>query len=379
MVRPILILVVVVAVIGGLGYAWYWFVPSAVVTISVIPKQVAKTDTYLVQADTTTGDPEAKSIPGITVEKTMTGTKTIAATGQKKIGDPAKGTVTIYNKTTSGKALKKGAVFTSGALVFTLDGDVSIASASESIGSITFGKAVGQLTASAIGPEGNVPSSTEFGSKEFGAGVVSARNDQPFSGGSSKTVTVVSRSDHDAIVKALTTDLMKQAQDALKSDTSSSQHLIESTVGTTPDIKKTFTKEIEEEAADVTGTITVTVKGVAVSETDISALLKQAVSGDVPSGYVVSEDRMDVTLGASTIKKNGDIQLSATLTAVALPVIRESDIIKQAKGSDIPSIASYIKNLSGVASMAVKFNGTPFESRMPINEKNIKILVTVER
>jgi hypothetical protein len=256
---------------------------------------------------------------------------------------------------------------------------VSIASASESIGSITFGKAVGQLTASAIGPEGNVPSSTEFGSKEFGAGVVSARNDQPFSGGSSKTVTVVSRSDYDAIVKALTADLMKQAQDALKSDTTSSKRLIESTVSTTPDVKKTFTKEIEEEAADVTGTITVTVKGIAVSETDISSLLKQAVSADVPAGYVLSEERTEVTLGTSTVKKNGDIQLTATLTATALPVMHEADIIAHAKGSDIPAIASYVKNLSGVASMAVKFSGTPFENTMPINQKNIKILVIVER
>ena len=72
-------------------------------------------------------------------------------TGKKKIGDPSKGTVTLYNKTTTARSLKKGTILTAKSLQFTLDTDTSVASASESIGSITFGKISTAVTAVDIG------------------------------------------------------------------------------------------------------------------------------------------------------------------------------------------------------------------------------------
>ena len=123
--------------------------------------------------------------------------------------------MTVYNKVTSGKTFPKGTQLTTNSIAFTLDSDVSIASASESIGSITFGKATANVTAKDIGPNGNVTGSSEFTFSGISGNQISARNEAAFTGGNSKQVTVVSRADQDALVKALTTDLVAQAKQQL--------------------------------------------------------------------------------------------------------------------------------------------------------------------
>jgi hypothetical protein len=162
-------------------------------------------------------------------------------------------------------------------LQFTLDEDVQVASASESIGSLTFGKADVRVTASAIGTQSNLASGGEFTFKDVSSSTAIARNDKAFAGGTSREVTVVSRLDYDAFVKTLSAELIEKAKQDFAQVVSGSQKIIDDTIKTTV-TEKVFNLEIDEEAKQLDGKLTVTMSGIAYTDADVRALLTSASS-----------------------------------------------------------------------------------------------------
>ena len=370
---PLLIGVVLLLVIGGL---LYYFVPHATVTILVAPVSLSESSVVTVDPVATIADSTTKIIPGRTQEKSVTGEKTAAVTGKKKVGDPARGTVTVYNKVTSERTLKKGAVLVAKGLSFTLDEEVSVASASESIGSITFGKKSVAVTAVEIGSDSNVPASTEFVFKDVAASAVSARNDAAFTGGASRDVTVVSRADYDGMVKALTDELVGKAKTELSGQIGA-ERLIDQTVKTVVS-EKVFDQELDQEAKELHGKVTITVSGISIRDEDVKAILTSLVAVKVPSGYSLSGGQADVTTSGISVKKDGKITLTATLKAVALPVIDNSGLISKLTGKDVQAATAILKATVGVAGAEFRFALSPSQSRLPVNPKNITLSVAVQ-
>ncbi|MBP9813866.1 hypothetical protein KBC80_01605 [Candidatus Woesebacteria bacterium] len=370
---PLLIGVLLLLGIGGLVY---YFVPHATVTILVAPVSLSEFSVVTVDPVATIADSATKIIPGRTQEKSITGEKTAVVTGKKKVGDSARGIVTVYNKVTSEKTLKKGAILVAKGLSFTLDEEVSVASASESIGSITFGKKSVAVTAVEIGSDSNMSASTEFVFKDTAASAVSARNDAAFTGGASRDVTVVSRADYDGMVKALTDELVGKAKTELSTQIGA-ERLIDQTVKTTVS-EKIFDQELDQEAKELHGKVTITVSGISIRDEDVKAILTSLVAAKVPSGYSLSGGQADVTTSGISVKKDGKITLTATLKAVALPVIDNSGLISKLTGKDVKTATAILKDTVGVAGAEFRFALSPSQSRLPVNPKNITLSVAVQ-
>lgn len=360
----------IISIIGLLMY----FLPHVTVTILVSPQSVDESAVLGVNATATIADPSSKIIPGQKLEKSISGEKTIAVTGKKNIGDPAKGTVVIYNKVTSSKTFPKGTAISANSLTFTLDSDVTVASASESIGSITFGKATANVTAKDIGPNGNLPSGTEFAFTGSNASQASARSDAAFTGGTSKQITVVSRADQDALVKALTDDLVGQAKAQLLASATGGQRLIDQTIKTAV-TDKTFDQEVDQQAKELHGKVTITVSGLSVSDEDIKAILTSLVSEKVPSGYELVPNKTEVAVSNVTVKKDQSISITAKLTATTLPKLDIVEMKKQLVGKDVTTASSILKQSTGVAGVEYRFSFSPIKTRLPLNSNNITLTV----
>ena len=261
-----------------------WILPKATVTVLVLPQTLETTLPMTVDPKSTVADSQTSIIPGHTREDSLSGEKTIPVSGTKKIGDPAKGGITIYNKSLNSRTFKKGSILAASGIQFTLDADVEVVEAAESIGSITFGKATGSVTAKEIGPEGNLPAGTDFTFSEIGTSIAIARNDEKFAGGTSREVTVVTRSDYDALVTQLTEELLQQTKEKLATSISGGEKLIDATLKTSV-TEKTFTQELDQEAKELAGKITITVSGISYSETDVVALFTDRVSSQLMPGY----------------------------------------------------------------------------------------------
>lgn len=374
---PKVVLVAIAAAVLLVLGLLYWFIPHATVTVLTAPKTLTASETITIDSKATALDADTKTIPGSLQEKSVSGSKTIPVTGKKNVGDPAKGGVTIYNKTTDTKTFSKGAVLTAGSLQFTLDADVSVASASESVGSLTFGKAQGTITAGQIGPDSNLAAGTEFDFKGTDPGVAVARNDAALTGGTSKSVTVVSRADQDALIKAISADILDKAKSGLAGTVNGSTKLIDETV-TTAVTQKTFTQELDQEATQLSGNATVTVSGTSYNTDDVKTLMKAMITGQIPQGFTLAEGRTQVALSNVKVAKSGKISANATITADAIPTIDITDVRKHIAGKSITAAQEYLRSLTGVAGVVFQWSMSFTKTRLPLNASNITVDVSVQ-
>ena len=360
----------------------YWALPHATVTIYEIPKTITETQSITIDPSATSIDAQTNTIPGREQDKSVSGSKTVEVTGTKNVGDPAKGTVTIYNKSPDAPlVLSKGTTLSTGSLQFTTDTDVAVASASanESFtgSTITYSTATVAVTASDVGAQSNVPANTQFTIKGVDNGIAMARNDVAFSGGNSRQVTVVTRDDEDAFVKSLSSDLTTQAQQEFSSS-SGFQKVIEQTMKATV-TDKSFDKELGQEAKEFTGKLTVTVTGTAYSDADVTALLTSLSLNQVPNGYSIDGTKTTVTVSNISVKKSGKITATAQMNAIALPMIDLSAIGKEITGKSIQAAGNYIRTLTGIASISVDVRLSPTRKTLPMNRHNITIKTAIEQ
>lgn len=374
---PVVALVFAILVIsGGIYWIYYWLLPSASVIVYALPKTIEETGAIIIDTEVSSVDAEAKVIPGHKPEKIVSGEKVVPATGKKKIGDPAKGSVSIFNKSTSSRTFRKGSVLSASSLEFTLDSEVQVASASENLvsGTVTFGKGTGTVTAANIGPAGNLPSGTEFIFKEVPSVTAIARSEAAFAGGSSRDVTVVSRTDNDTLVKELTNELTTKAKEELKVSVSGSEKLIESTINANV-TEKVFGQEVGQEAGQLQGKLTITVTGVSYREDDIRGLLDAAVSSQVPGGYALDSQKTEVDINEATVKKDGKIIVTAAIRANALPTLESNKLQMQLAGKRLGEAESYLRTVSGIGGVEFNFDKSPWRDRLPPRPGNIKIKV----
>jgi hypothetical protein len=371
------IVAISVLILAGLIWLILFSLPRATVTIVVSPKQIQQTVSLNILPDAVSVSADTNSIPGKKLEKQMSGDKVIPVTGKKKVGEPAKGTVTIYNKSLDSRTFKKGTIISSGGIQFTLDNDVSIASASESIGSLTFGKTDAPVTASQIGTAGNISSGNDFEFKDYSSSIVTARNDAVFSGGTSRDVKVVSRADMDELVSAVSKDLVDSAKQGLTSSVSGSQKLIVETVKTSV-VDKKFTEELDQETDKLHGTVTISVTGVAYDEADLKLIWKASAAKNVPPGYVLSEERLNLTVSKVQVKKDGKINAELAMSGYAVPTLDPDSLKTKITGQSISKASEIIKLTPGVFDIRYAWKFALLKNKLPIQKNHITIAVTVE-
>lgn len=374
-------LVAIGVIIASFVLLWglYWFIPRVSVTVYEVPKKFTKTIDITVDPTATVSDSTSKTLPGRKQEKTIPGEKTIAVTGKKQVGDPAKGTVTVYNKTTTPRTFTKGAVLTSGSLQFTLDNDVQVASASENLSqsSLTYGKANVGMTASAIGAPGNISAGTEFTFSSINSDVAIARNDQALSGGTSRDVTVVTRADQDNLIKALTKELVDRAKQELSGSVGSGEQLIDETIKTTV-TDKSFVEELDQEASNLHGKATVAVSGISYSKTDLRAFLQGTIASDIPDGYVFDPKYTNATLRDIEVKKDGKVTAIAQFEGIATPQLDLVAIRRALSGKTIVGAQEHLKTIPGVGAVSFRFQIQLLKGRLPARSNNISVSVAVQ-
>jgi len=373
---PVIIVIgIILLLVAGSGY---WMIPHATVTIYEVAKKINKTVSITVDPTATVADSASKILPGKKQEQTINGEKTIPVTGKKQVGDPAKGSVTIFNKSSSSHAFTKGTVLVNGSLEFTLNDDVNVASASENLAqsSLTYGKGTVGIAATTIGSAGNLPASSEFTFKNVSSDVTVARNDSALTGGTSKDITVVSRADQDNLVKALTTELVDKAKQELTASVSGTEQLIDTTIKTSV-VDKTFVEELDQEAKELHGKATIAVSGISYTKSDLVSLLGGSLGDEIPSGYLFDPKYTNATLSDTQVKKDGKIMATAQLSGVATPQLDLPRIAQALAGKTITAAQEYLKSINGVGAVAFRFQLSMFKN-LPINKNNISMTVAVQ-
>lgn len=341
--------VVLIALVAG-----YLLLPKATVTVFVDPKILERETQVVADPAITVMDESAERIPGEFVETTVDGTAKAPATGKKQVGDPAKGAVVLYNKTSSPKNFPQGTLLVGpDNLNFTLDSSVTVASQSAVEGGISFGKSTANATASTIGPEGNLPAGKDLSIKGFDSSQYSAKVDTAFSGGVSKDVQVVTSEDQKKLLASLTSDLKKKARDEIQSKLTDDMKILEETF-TEKVIKQSFSKNVGDQASELSLTLNLSLKGTAYKDSDLKIIVGKLVQTNVPEGYDLDISRAETQASVSKVEKDGKIIFTAKFKAKMMPKLNLDQLKKDIAFKTPDQAESILKSQDSVIGGDIK-------------------------
>lgn len=352
----------------------YLFIPKATVRVFVEPRILEKETQVVADPSVKELDEENKKIPGQIVETEISGSGKTEATGKKQVGENAKGTVKIINNTNESQSFSKGATITaSNGLKFTLDVATSVASTSAV--SESKSTATATVTASTLGPDSNLPSGTQFtiaGASSSSIAVVSEGN---FSGGTSKEVTVVSDADQKKLLAQVASDLRSQAQGKLQEKLPDKKILEEAL--SEEIIKRSYSKNINDQAEEFSLNLTARYKGTAFDESDLKTIVSKLVSTTVPEGFQLDIAESETQSDVSKVEKDGRVIFLAKFKAKLMPAIDTEKIKNQIRFKTPNEVADILRGVENVLGSEIEFSPPvpSFLQRLPLLSNNIRVEV----
>lgn len=333
---------------------FYFFGMKANVKLTLKPNLVNQDETVTFSTSKS-NDFSNNLISAKSVSTSIDAQVSTAATGKKDVGDKAKGTITIYNNSDSSVSLSSGSTLTaSNGQVFTLDNSVTVASASGDIFSGTKpGTSNATVTAKDIGTDGNVPSGTKF---TIGSGnTVAAKNDNAFSGGSKKSVTVVSSND----LAKLRSDIVKSVQDSakqkLETQASSGETVLPLISNPVLENQK-FDKHSNDQASQVSLTASVVFTGMAYENSDLDDYAKSVVKEKYPQNPNLANKSVKETVADAKQRTQDAATATVTVQAGLLPNIDQQDVINNVKDKSLGDAKRILMNLPQVDDASITFS-----------------------
>jgi hypothetical protein len=346
------VVVLIVLIIGVILF--YYNVMKANVVLTLKPNMVSQ-DEKVTFSTGDNNDFANNLISAKSVSTSINGQVSTSATGKKDVGDKAKGSVTIYNNNNNSVTLNSGSTITANSgQVFTLDNDVKVASASGDIFSGTKpGTTTASVTARDIGTDGNVPSGTEF---SIGSdNTVAAKNDNAFSGGTKKTVTVVSSND----IAKLRSDLGKSVQDQAKQKLSQSASSDEAVLPLVSDPtleNEKFNHHVNDQASTVSLTADVVFTGMAYLKSDLDDYAKSIAKQKYPQDSNVANKSVQETINDVSQRTKNAATATVSIEAGLLPNLDQQDIVSNIQHKSVGEAKSSLSGLPQVADANITFS-----------------------
>lgn len=339
------IILAAIVVLGGIGY---WYLPKATVTVYIKPKAINKEVTFELDTTITEPDLENNRIPATVETVTATGTAQTPTTGSKTVGDAATGQVAVYNRTTSEKTLSAGTELKSGSLVFTIDSDVSIASASTSENddfTVTIQPAKSEVSATAksIGDQYNLSVDTQFNVANFSSDSFIAKAVTDFTGGSSREIQAVSASDVELLEDDLIKQLRAQTSEELKTKSNSEKGVVFSEEYEVEE--EEYSSQIGDEADSVSLTMTITQTAYIYDLKDVSLIAQNALLDEIPDDYTLIAEETNVEVIETQINEDDTATVTSKITLKLMPIIDTQKIGQNIQGKYPPITEGYFKTL----------------------------------
>lgn len=341
-------------VLGGILAALYWFLPRAQIVLFIQPQILEKEFAIKLDPSLDLADQENLALPAEKVAVVLEGEKTIATTGTKTIGEPAKGEVIIYNGTSQEKSFNAETVITSSSgIKFTLDDDVTVASQSGTAAEPVSGKATVKVTAVEIGPEGNLAAGAEFTLANYSQSDYVAKNESAFSGGTSREVQVVSSQDQKNLLADLRSELEERALGELSTEISSEQKLVEETLDSQA-VSQNFDKKADQEADEVGLSLKLKFTVLSFREAEFKDLIEEEVRAAVPDGFEYKPEENETTFELNKVADDGVALFSAYFKTKLVPIYDLEEIKNNLTGKSLVIGQTYLNNLPHLDSFEAK-------------------------
>lgn len=365
----VILFIILVGILGGTLYLYYSHIVKAEV-ILFGEKQVFDRKADIVFSpegeDLVHGQIKIRQI-----EAQIEDSSEKQTTGSKEIGEKSKGEVTIYNKTETKKTISKGTKIEGpNDLLFELASDVTIASTSAF--STNYSSSKSQVVAVKFGPEYNLPSGSNFEFADFPTSSYFAKNDGAFSGGSKKTIPVVSKKDMDALSDITVKKLSSKALDDIKSKVENDEVVIPNILSVEFS-KKNYNKKEGEESKNLSLSSSITFTGGAYKKKSVEQYALSLSDEQISSSYAIDDKSTKTDVKIVNDKDNIKAVLGAHTEYV--PKIDEDKIRKNITGKTVGTASQYLKKIKNISDFKVLLRSSiPFLPQiLPFNSQNIRV------
>lgn len=366
---PPVFLAVCVGIILG-----YLFLIRSTITLDIAPK-VIKQDQEVTFSTDKSSDFAKNSIQVQSVSVSKDGDVSTPATGKKEVGEKAKGTITIYSRRSQETTFLAGTPLAGpNDLEFTLDKDVKVASSSADA-SANPATAKGSVTAKQIGKESNLPSNAKFSIGTYDTSDVVAKNEQAFSGGSKKEITIVSKADLDKLLDELPKNLEKEAKEELGKKISKDESLLP--VLAKPIIsKKDFDRDKNAEASTVTLKGTVSYKGYAYKKEALKKFAQELLL-DKEQGLELAKDEVVYDIKNGKEKSDNETTGVIHIEGTFFPKINKEKTTEDIVGKSFEDAKEILSKLPQVENVRINLRpNLPFLPEiLPYFTKNITFIL----
>lgn len=304
--------------------------------------------------------------------------ETIETSGSKIIGEKARGEVIIYNSTSSEKNFSKGTILESdNGLKFSLDNDVNVASASQTLtaeGNLltVTGKTKTGVTALEIGSKYNLPKNQKLRIIDYPINSFFALVSESFSGGTEKKISTVSRNDIETIRKKTLEKIKDEAWKKYKK-TFEGRELIDS-LTKTEILEEKFSHELGEETKSLSFSTRAKVIFFYLEKDKLKRELLSLLSKNKIGDFQIVEKHITYQLKKIEDKDEHKI-IYFSVEALTLPKINVEGLKKKIRGKSIEALEKIIKDDIKAVDFKVmtKENIYPLNKFIPLFEKNIYI------
>ncbi|OGK61045.1 hypothetical protein A3G67_04805 [Candidatus Roizmanbacteria bacterium RIFCSPLOWO2_12_FULL_40_12] len=370
---PIPVLAIIgVCLIALAVFLMEFYFHKAELTIFFPAKKIEKS---LTLTGSTSKEAQVLALNSATTATQFTDSKN--ATGKKEIGEKAKGTVTIYNSSlTEGKSFSKGTTLTSpNSIELVLNSDVKVASASGDAASVKPSTTKVEVTAAAIGPEGNLASDTKF-SVEGESAVVIAKNDSALTGGVKRSVQTIAKQDID--------DLRKRAMDKAKDfNNKEVESKLQDDVKILKDLSEIqlknpqFSGEVGEEAGTVSLKSNITITYFSYKQNNLLDLIQEDLKKDIKAGEEIPKDSLEYSIKKITENKT-DYDILVSVQAKEVRKIAKDELENIATGKKDKDIEKILKDKYGASGLELQVSDPLplFKNRLPFFKKNINLKIS---
>lgn len=304
-------------------------------------------------------------------------TKTIETTGQREVGEKAKGEVTVYSFDDKSKLIPKDSALVFEGIKFATISDVQVASASEVLVGGNLVKQPGKnkvtIVASEIGVQANLDKGKRFQFESLPASTYFAINDSALSGGSKKSIRTVSKQDLENANGQIINDSKKKVPTLEKSGGNDNIVVIEQLSRVELDASS-LSHEIGEESESLTVKTQAVRTDYLIEKNKLVNYLSTQLKAEAKKGFAVPKEKISYKITKAD-EQDGEVSLNIVASAKALQVISKEELMRNLVLKNKSSVETTLKDRYGVNGYELTIHDPLFllKNFMPIRVSNIQL------
>ena len=360
--------------------AGYIFVPLATVNIKLAAEKKKVDLAFTVNKDNSGVDTGASTIPGRVISEEKEVTSKYTATGKKKVGEKATGTVAISNKySTTPQSIVAGTrVVTASGLVFTTNTNVTVPGYTKPGADIIAGTANVGATASDVGANYNVSHPTHFTIPAAEA-TIYADTTAAFTGGSSRDITFVTQADVNTAKEEATKNSQAELKQLIMDGANDDEKLLDEAM----EIKQISAEPsvaVNGEAAEFNLKTKFGVKAIVYKEDDLKKLAENTLGEQIGSTKELVEKE---SLLSSVEFTDADYEKGVMHARLAGEAFIATKLVEDKVKTDISGDADgkaveYLKAIDGIEDVEIKYFPS-FLKRIPRIKSHVYIKVSLSK